>query len=261
MATTPSSPTVGAPTSRLRRSLHDAGEDRRSPLLLNSNLSASADSTSFSIHYVANTTFCTQGGEAYAWIVPKLWTDTIEAHRREVRGVVLDTAARLIAENGLHAVTMSRVAEDAGIGRATLYKYFPDIESILHAWHERQIAAHLEQLIDARDKAEDPVQRLHAVLEKYALITSGSRGHHDNELATSLHRDPHVAHAERHLRQLVQQLISDAAQTGAVRDDIPPEELAIYCVHALAAASGLVTKAAVRRLVAVTLSGLQPTST
>lgn len=34
-------------------------------------------------------------------------------------------------------MTMSRIAEEIGIGRATLYKYFPDVEAILLAWHER----------------------------------------------------------------------------------------------------------------------------
>jgi hypothetical protein len=27
-----------------------------------------------------------------------------------------------------------------GIGQATLYKYFPDIEAILHAWRQRHVA-------------------------------------------------------------------------------------------------------------------------
>lgn len=190
--------------------------------------------------------------------MPKLWTDTIETHRREVRDAVLDAAAGLIAENGLLAVTMSRVAEESGIGRATLYKYYPDVESILVAWHERQVAAHLEQLLEVSNKAGAPVHRLHAVLEAYALITNESHGHHDNELAASLHHDQHVYRAEDQLTDLVEGLISDAAESGSVRDDIPPKELASYCLHALAAASGLASKAAVRRLVAMTLTGLQP---
>jgi AcrR family transcriptional regulator len=190
--------------------------------------------------------------------VPKLWTDTIEGHRREVRDAVLDTAAALIAENGLLAVTMSRVAEETGIGRATLYKYYPDVESILVAWHERQIAAHLEQLVEVSDKPGDPVHRLHAVLETYALITNETHGRHDSELATSLHRDQHVHRAEDQLTQLIQELISDAAEFGSVRDDIPTRELAVFCLHALSGAGALNSKAAVRRLVALTLNGLQP---
>ncbi len=38
------------------------------------------------------------------------------------------------------------IAEEAGIGRATLYKYFSDAEVLLLAWHERQISAHLLEM-------------------------------------------------------------------------------------------------------------------
>jgi AcrR family transcriptional regulator len=82
---------------------------------------------------------------AYTVGVPRLWDDTIQAHRAAVRDAILDTAAALVAEHGLLAVTMSQIAETTGIGRATLYKYFPDVEANLVAWHERQITAHLAQ--------------------------------------------------------------------------------------------------------------------
>jgi AcrR family transcriptional regulator len=37
---------------------------------------------------------------------------------------------------------MSRIAAEAGIGRVTLYKYFPDVEAVLAARpHRRQRAA------------------------------------------------------------------------------------------------------------------------
>src|ERR671914_2567091 len=99
--------------------------------------------------------------------MPRLWDDTIEAHRREVRDAVLDTTAELVAEQGLRSVTMSQIAEGTGIGRATLYKYFPGVEAILLAWHERQIASHLEYLAEVRDQAGDARQRLEAVLEAF----------------------------------------------------------------------------------------------
>ena len=37
----------------------------------------------------------------------------------------------MVAAHGLASVTMSRIAEETGIGRATLYKYFSDVEAIL----------------------------------------------------------------------------------------------------------------------------------
>jgi AcrR family transcriptional regulator len=194
----------------------------------------------------------------YPEVVPKLWTETIEAHRRDVRDAILDTTAALVAEHGLRAVTMSQIAAETGIGRATLYKYFSGVEAILLAWHERQIIGHLEYLAEVRDQAGDPGERLEAVLEAYALISHESHGHHDTELAAFLHRDEQVARAQQQLRDMIRDLLTEGAETGDLRDDVAPDELASYCLHALAAATSLPSKAAVRRLVTVTLGGLQP---
>ena len=192
----------------------------------------------------------------YSGGVPKLWTETIETHRREVRDAILDATATMVAKEGLRSVTMSHVAELTGIGRATLYKYFPDVDAILIAWHERQITAHLDHLAELRDRTE-PERRLETVLEAYALISHESRGHHDAELEAFLHRDEGVPRARKQLRDMIQDLLSADAQRGAVRDDVGPDELATFCLHALAAASSAPTTAAVRRLVKVTLAGLR----
>ena len=194
----------------------------------------------------------------YALPVPRLWTDTIEAHRREVRDAILDTTSTLVAAHGLRSVTMSQIAEETGIGRATLYKYFPGVEEILLAWHERQIAGHLEHLAHVRDQAGNAVDRLEAVLEAFARISQQSQGHHDSELAAFLHRGEHVTHAEQQLRDLIRDLLAQGAKTGEIRTDVAPDELARYCLHAVTAASRLPSKAAVRRLVQVILDGLRP---
>lgn len=191
---------------------------------------------------------------AYASDVPRLWSETIEAHRRAVGDAILDATADLVSEQGVLSVTMSRIAEETGIGRATLYKYFSDVEAILIAWHERQVAGHLEQLTRIRDSGGDAGERLAAVLEAYAVL---SHEHHGTELSTSLHRGEHVARARHQLGEFVRDLLTEGAEAGHLRDDVPPEELARYCLHALAAASGLPSKAAVRRLVTVTLDGLR----
>ena len=187
--------------------------------------------------------------------MPKLWNETIEAHRRAVRDATLDTTAALVAEHGLASVTMSQIAEATGIGRATLYKYFPDVEAILVAWHERQVTGHLEQLAEVRNQPGDARKRLEAVLEAFALI---QHEHHGTDLAALLHRREHVARAQQHLKDFIRELLIEGAETGDLRDDVPPDELASYCLHALAAGSSLPSKVAVRRLVRVTLAGLRP---
>jgi len=200
----------------------------------------------------------TSADTAYTQVMPKLWHATIEAHRREVREAILETTAALVGKHGLRSVTMSQIAEEAGVGRATLYKYFSGVEAILFAWHERQITGHLEYLAAVRDEADDASAQLEAVLEAFALISLGSQGHRDTELAAFLHRDEQVARAQEQLRAMIRDLLTEGAEAGELRDDVAPDELASYCLHALAAASTLPSKAAVRRLVMVTLAGLRP---
>jgi AcrR family transcriptional regulator len=65
--------------------------------------------------------------------VPKLWIETIEEHRRTVHEAIL-------------SATMSQIAEKTGTGRATLYKYFPDVEAIPVAHHDQHVTGHLQQL-------------------------------------------------------------------------------------------------------------------
>ncbi|TSD93769.1 TetR/AcrR family transcriptional regulator [Skermania sp. ID1734] len=192
----------------------------------------------------------------YCRVVPKLWNETIDAHRREVRDAILDTTAALVFEHGLRAVTMSQVAEHTGIGRATLYKYFPDMDAILHAWHARQIDAHLRLLTETSDAPGDPGQRLAAVLTAYARIAATARSH-DTEMIKFLHPEQQVLDAQQRLRAIVERLIADDAAAGRVRADISPAELANYCLNALTAATVLTTDAEIDRLVDLTLDALR----
>ena len=189
--------------------------------------------------------------------VPKLWNATIETHRAAVRDAILDATVALVAERGLRGVTMAEVAARAGIGRATLYKYFGDAEAILRAWHERQIGRHLAEVGAIAEGPGEAAARLAAVLERYAVNAHLGRGAHDAELAAVLHRDEQVAAARHRLRRLLAGLIAEAAAAGAVRDDTAADELAAYALHALGAAGELRSAAAVRRLVALTLAGLR----
>jgi len=194
----------------------------------------------------------------YLGRVPRLWNETIAEHRREVREAILDTTWALVSERGLLSVTMSRVAEETGIGRATLYKYFPDVEAILSAWHEIHITAHLALLDELRDHDGDAGERLEAVLAAYARICHYRGRHGPQELGALLHRGEQVARAQQQLQHLFRDLLTEVAATGDIRDDVVPDELASYCVHALSAAGSLPSEDAVRRLVMLTLAALRP---
>ena len=192
--------------------------------------------------------------------MPRIWNTSIESHRAAVRQAILDTTASLVAESGVTAASMSQIAERAGIGRATLYKYFPDVETILVAWHQDRVAEHITQLTELQDGVGEPWQRLGAVMTRYAQIARRRSQHDGGDLSALVHRDADVRRAEDQLADLFSGLLTEVAQSGQLRGDVPPKELAQFCIHSLSAAGSLGSEAAVRRLVHVTLTALRSPS-
>lgn len=201
---------------------------------------------------------CHDTDDLYDPSVPKLWSETIGAHRSDVRQAVIDAAADLVARHGLRGVTMSAVAERAGIGRATVYKYFPDAESILSAWHERLLTAHVHELRGAVQQTPDPDERLRAVLQRYAVIALDSSRKHDPGLRQGLHGEHHTEAAGAELHRLMQDVLTEAVSRGTVRSDIPVEEVASFCINALDRGWTSSSTPALDRLIRMTLDGIRP---
>jgi len=148
---------------------------------------------------------------------------------------------------------MSEIAEGAGIGRATLYKYFASVEEILIAWHERQVSGHFEELAALAHGPGSPDERLRSVLRGFAGMNHEQLG---NELSVLLHEGKHVAKAREHLQHLLRELLGQGALKRIFRTDVPPAELATYCLHALTATVSLRAPKAVERLLDVILAGV-----
>src|SRR5688500_12793911 len=98
---------------------------------------------------------------------------------------------------------MSQIASSVGIGRATLYKYFPDVETILLAGHAQHVTGHLEHLADVSSRPGTPVDRLRAVLVDFARICHERGRHGAPELAALLHRPERVRDAEGQVHALI----------------------------------------------------------
>lgn len=198
----------------------------------------------------------------YSDYVPKLWSETVESHRNEVREAILESTAKLASTHGPFNVTMSDIAASVGVSRATLYKYFPSVEEILDAWHERHISQHLERLRIAATGDKPPFERLTLVLADYAEIHRRRNHHTDHnsnlDLVTFLHRpDGAASAATLKIHRLVSTLIAESIAEGEIRTDLQPDELAHYCLHALDAACQMGSAAAVDRLVSLILSAIR----
>lgn len=181
--------------------------------------------------------------------MPKLWKDTVEEHRRDVRTAILEAAWALAQEHGVRGVTMGLVAEQAGISRATLYKYFRGVDDILVAAHAEHVQAHLAKLRSALDTADTPRQGLERLIEHYTEICfhrgrDGAAG-----VAALVHTGAQQHHQHAHqLNRLVVDAIRAAQQAGDVRSDLAPKVLATYCLSAAEGAGALANASDARRL-------------
>lgn len=195
--------------------------------------------------------------KAYSSGVPRLWNETIESHRSAVRDAILETTWKLVNERGPLSVTMTQVAEGVGIGRATLYKYFPDVESILRAHHQRHVEGHLAELTRFAGGSGTAHERLRGVLSHYARICHYRARHGSADLSALLHQSADVTDAEERIHELFTRLLNEAATAGLVRTDIAGSELADYCLHALKAAAKAPDESATARLVELCMRSLQ----
>ena len=183
--------------------------------------------------------------------------ESVETHRRDTREAILSATAAVVAEHGLQAVTTARIAAKAGIAEARLCRYFPDLDAVLRAWHERQIANHLGYLDDVGSQSGAVTERLDAVLRAYAAVVHQTHVHRTTDRGKSLHREEELVHARQHLHGLVRDLLAEGARGGDIRADRTPDELAEQCLRTLSAAGAHSSAVAIRHLVAATLAGVQ----
>jgi AcrR family transcriptional regulator len=185
--------------------------------------------------------------------MPKLWNETIESHREAVGEAIFEATAWIIAHEGFSGLSMARVAEKAGIGRATLYKYFSDIDAVLIAWHEGTVAKHLELLDRISASHADPL-----TVFRHVLIAYGEMQRHrgDHAHTAMLHSLPHIGGAHDHLKERLRVLLAAAAASGTIRNDVPADELAGFALAAVGGARGATSHRAVERIVDLILTGI-----
>jgi len=154
---------------------------------------------------------------------------------------------------------MSGIAEEAGIGRATLYKYFADVDAILREWHMEQVGSHLAELHKLAAGDGSASERLERVLLAFMQMLQRT-GRHTGiaELAASLHQGSQMHDPESALHALLVSLLREAANEQSVRRDVPATELATYCMQAMTAARRAGNTTALARLSRVVLAGLRP---
>ena len=138
-----------------------------------------------------------------------------------VRDRILNAACKLFYQEGIHAIGIQRLIEEAGIAKASLYAHFPSKDAVIAAYLDRRGAA-VRELIEQRvlaDHALDARGRLLRLfdLEAEWIERADYRGcpfqNAGGELADATHPAKAVTRMHRAwIRDLIERLARD---TGA----------------------------------------------
>ncbi|MFH5207335.1 TetR/AcrR family transcriptional regulator [Antrihabitans sp. NCIMB 15449] len=136
------------------------------------------------------------------------------ALRDHVATMIMDRAATVLAERG-DALSMTEIARAAGVGRATLYRYFPNRDALLSAMADAALDDLAARIDDARLDTV-PVGEAIARITR-AFIGSGKYA--------ILARDEHGAcerssELDRRLTTPLRQLFQKGIDTGVLRADL-----------------------------------------
>ena len=129
----------------------------------------------------------------------------------------------LISEQGLGAVTMSRVADTAGVARQTLYNHYDDIDNIVATAIDRHNRESIDLLGTALQMAESPTGKIEQMVRHFVMV--GSHARHTFDFGTGLSADARVTldAYDDAVEQHVRGILEDGRRSGDFRPDISLE--------------------------------------
>lgn len=101
-----------------------------------------------------------------------------ESRPSEARSRLLKTASRVFYAEGIHAIGVDRIVEEAQVTRATFYRHFPSKETLIVAYldeADRTIREQVDAAIAAGLPAADTLRKVGASIAQ-AILTPGFRG-------------------------------------------------------------------------------------
>lgn len=186
----------------------------------------------------------------------------MRADARRNRDQILAAAREMFAVHGAD-VPMEEIARAAGVGVGTLYRRFPDRESLIRAVAKESLAQVLQ---DARTaSAEEPtgwdaLERL--IAQSHQLQVSFQLAWSSSRVREILQVDPEIGDIRNALMAEIAQMVETAQTEGTMRPDIGAGDMAVLFVLILrqAPAMDALGTFAAERTVAIMLDGLRARS-
>ncbi|MGW4081401.1 TetR/AcrR family transcriptional regulator [Streptomyces sp. NPDC004822] len=178
----------------------------------------------------------------------------LRADAQRNRDKILAAAVRAFTTEGLDA-HLERIAKEAGVGSATLYRHFPTREALIEAVYRNEVA----QLCDAApallaEKA--PMDALRAWTRLFLDYVTAKYGMIDALRSIAATGANPYGHSRELIRTAIALLMDACADAGAIRRDIPPSDIAAALEGIASTSAGADHREQAERLLDLTLDGL-----
>ncbi len=151
------------------------------------------------------------------------WESTLSGFRDQQRSRILDAVKRLLDEHPDEELTITAVADEAGVTRPTVYKYFPDLHHIVAETAARWLSETESEVARRLALEPNPGHRLRTLLSttmdrlRETRIGGAATGAVSPEAA-------HIVLVEiEKIRLHVERILADGLADGSLRSDLDPE--------------------------------------
>lgn len=178
-----------------------------------------------------------------------------DAERNRQR--ILRAASEVFTGRGLQA-SLDDVARQAGVGVGTVYRRFPDKESLVDALFEQKMQA-MVAMAERAMEAPDSWTGLVTLLEQAAAMLAGDRGLREILMYATYGQD-RVNRARGRMQPAVTRVVERAQRDGKLRADFCPTDVPLieFMLAAAAEYAGEVRPEIWRRYLALIADGMRP---
>ena len=171
-----------------------------------------------------------------------LWNESLSEHKARQAEQIAMTALDIVATDGMSGLTMSSIAERAGVSRQTLYRYYADIDSVLTALMKSAavVEAHVRELSD-EDAPGDQLDDFVAMILHSAASGHPSPAQYEQSLPPQA-REVARKHAEE-IQRLLVEIVEAGVADGSFSADLDPLIDGVILYRFITSAHDLVAEA------------------
>lgn len=139
---------------------------------------------------------------------------------------ILDALQALLKSKNIQNISVSEIAQTAGIGKGSIYYYFPSKDSIVDALVERNYEKPLETAKSlARQTDISPFTRMAMIFQACRNSTSAFRARAGAELSDDREdafiRQKYIRHLISEMKPVLTEIIQQGIQEGQIHFDYP----------------------------------------